>query len=250
MSKTIYGLTVDYSGWAALLVQQTRIRESSAREAADELEAKVVNILKVVASYDTGKAVLEGLAKSGKAITIKNGIDGFAKPLNPEKGTLQGEDRRQCEIDAGKKPSGQKGKGGGTDVDVLYMPNNLECSGGTKCAGNKADEVLLHELTHALRYAAGVSVCRLMTGKYKSYSNEEEFYAIVISNIYLSEKGSTELRADHGFDMGVLDAEEQKNFAKRHKDLLATLKSKQEKLYEALTKIEPKGGFNPIRELK
>lgn len=251
MINAIYGITVDFSGWAAALQRQD-ISEPIARKSADDLEKEVAKNLGIIDTFDTGKAVLDHLQKTKKSITIKNGSEGFTKPLNWETATLQGAQRLHCGgPNAGQKVSpAQKGKGGGSDVDVLWHPKDLTCSGGKKCAGNQADEVLFHELTHALRFAAGKSNCVSMTGKYKSYGDEEEFYAIVISNIYLSEKGKTDLRADHGFEMGVLDADEQKDFVKRHRERLAKLKSQQQTLYDALTKIEPKGGFNPIRQMK
>jgi hypothetical protein len=63
--------------------------------------------------------------------------------------------------------------------------------------GDDADEYLLHEMVHGLRDMAGVSQARPLAGKSIRYDNEEEFFAILITNIYMSEKGERLLRRDH-----------------------------------------------------
>jgi hypothetical protein len=57
------------------------------------------------------------------------------------------------------------------------------------------DEILLHEMVHALRDMQGVSNPVPTTMRYK---NEEEFLAVVITNVYMSKKkGNKLLRPDY-----------------------------------------------------
>lgn len=74
--------------------------------------------------------------------------------------------------------------------------------------GSHGDEVLLHELVHAMRVLGGDAREVKLTGKLQNYHFEEEFFAILVTNIYLSEigraphpwrasPGQSGLRADH-----------------------------------------------------
>jgi hypothetical protein len=89
-----------------------------------------------------------------------------------------------------------KGTGEGTDDHIYYEP-----SARTNGAyGSKADEVLCHELVHAYRDMRGLSNPVPTSGHVLwYYLNEEEWLAILITNIYISAKNShkNELRADH-----------------------------------------------------
>lgn len=59
------------------------------------------------------------------------------------------------------------------------------------------DEVLLHELLHAFRKVRGTFNNIALKKPDKAYDNIEELFAILISNIYISENGKTKLRKDH-----------------------------------------------------
>ena len=52
--------------------------------------------------------------------------------------------------------------------------------------GSDADEVLFHELVHGLRYLVGVNATHNLLNN--DYRDEEEFIAVVVSNIYLAER--------------------------------------------------------------
>ena len=56
-------------------------------------------------------------------------------------------------------------------------------------------EVLFHELTHALRDASGFGDPTPLGGGLKRYGNNEEFIAVLVTNIYMSD--SSNKRADH-----------------------------------------------------
>lgn len=87
-------------------------------------------------------------------------------------------------------------QGGGSNAVVYFTPGEWGKSG---CFAGKPgtlpDEVLVHELVHALRIMQGVfnPVPTVNT----NYTNEEEFLAIVIGNVYLSANKKTALVATH-----------------------------------------------------
>ena len=98
-------------------------------------------------------------------------------------------------------------------VDVEFTPQTWIASGGCagKGPGSTIDEILLHELVHAMRNLGRDSNQVPLTGRLKLYENEEEYFAILVANIYSSELGRqptnwlvgsgtarSGLRADHG----------------------------------------------------
>jgi hypothetical protein len=95
-------------------------------------------------------------------------------------------------------------EGGGSNVELYFTPS--EWGGGkSPCSGPgsswPADQVLVHELVHALRDMQGLTNPVPTTNT--SYLNEEEFLAIVVEDVYISAKGGTKFRANH-FDDSVL----------------------------------------------
>jgi hypothetical protein len=138
--------------------------------------------------------------------------------------------------------------GTGSNCDIHFTPGRPHEVG----PGAKPDEVLLHELVHASRDMRGVRFKGSMNG---DFDNEEEFIAILIDNIYLSEKGQTDIRANHkghkrlpaGFRDHFLEN-------RRHLDqppswLVEALRNRQFRLYDALGKIpESKAKWNPVRQ--
>jgi hypothetical protein len=81
------------------------------------------------------------------------------------------------------------GTGWGLHVLINYSPNTLHTTG----PGGRRDEALVHELVHAIR---------AIRGHFQGYrfghhfGDWEEFFAILVSNIYISELQGP-LRGDH-----------------------------------------------------
>jgi hypothetical protein len=105
------------------------------------------------------------------------------------------------EFDERYNPVDQVAEGGGSDVLVYFTPS--EWGGGeSACSGPgtswPADQVLFHELVHALRDMQGLS--NPVPTANTSYLNEEEFLAIVVEGVYVSAKGGTKFRANHSDD--------------------------------------------------
>jgi hypothetical protein len=77
-----------------------------------------------------------------------------------------------------------------------WKPNGNCNSAGT--AGADEDEVLLHEILHAYRQLSNHQHSdQFNVPPDKNYDTIEDFWAIVVTNVYMSEKGKTLLRQDH-----------------------------------------------------
>ena len=86
------------------------------------------------------------------------------------------------------------GKGGGSDSTIQFTPGMY--TGSVMAKEAKApDEVLFHEMVHASRQMRGVHDDLPVNAGYR---NQEEYLAIVLTNIYMSEKGQWRFRASHG----------------------------------------------------
>jgi hypothetical protein len=142
-------------------------------------------------------------------------------------------------------------EGGGSDATVYFTPSEW---GGAKSPCSRpgstpADEVLFHEMVHALRDMQGLSnpVPTVNT----SYLNEEEFLAIVVANVYVSAKGGTKFRANH-FDESILwsPLNTSKGFVEdeNNRKILDYYSSMWQPTFGQLANLtQPK--FNPFREV-
>src|SRR5262249_2126075 len=74
---------------------------------------------------------------------------------------------------------------------IFFSP---ELWDGTQGPATNTDEVLFHELIHATRDTRGVNIDANVN---KDYINEEEYLAVVLTNIYVSNKGLKSLRKNY-----------------------------------------------------
>jgi hypothetical protein len=74
--------------------------------------------------------------------------------------------------------------------------------------GMEGDEALFHEMVHAARFLGHDLKQTPLTGTMAPYEDEEEFFAIMVTNIYESEKGKTfiSLRRSHFLEPQSLTA--------------------------------------------
>jgi hypothetical protein len=91
------------------------------------------------------------------------------------------------------KPRGrEKGTGKGADVVLFFSAGTWtspwDWPGKPDGPGFLPDDVLFHELVHTTRMLRGKQTHVEVTGR-PNFGNIEEYFATVISNIYLSEKG-------------------------------------------------------------
>jgi hypothetical protein len=127
---------------------------------------------------------------------LGDGMNAYAKPEDADKAVLKG------------APFGKSGvgTGGGTYVSITFTPHmwgpasfdstTITSTGtaGPQGLASNPDEVLYHEMVHASRQMRGVETVGRVD---KPYTNEEEYIAVVLSNIYLAEKGQKLFRAGH-----------------------------------------------------
>jgi hypothetical protein len=94
---------------------------------------------------------------------------------------------------------------GRIEIDPFtWMPVTRACTVPSKwngTSGTRADEILMHEMVHSVRTLNGRNqqgaAPALNVGKYQNYGDTEEFIAILITNISISEQGIKNLRRDH-----------------------------------------------------
>jgi hypothetical protein len=141
----------------------------------------------------------------------------------------------------------RKGTGRGSDAEIFFSPERLRLGG----PGMNPDEVLFHEMVHAVRAIQGVSTSTFKMGG--GYDNAEEFAAVVVTNVYMSEKKQTALRANHGSRVlpnpeKFLDSPDVP--APGARGLLGSFRLRQPTFFAALAGIAPNvAAFNPFRQL-
>lgn len=144
-----------------------------------------------------------------------------------------------------------RGTGRGSEVVIEFTPGfyvrGNPLARRTGMAG-RATEILLHELVHAMMYSRGLNDPRILAGAAgRTYENRAEFNAILVTNIYRSERSRTAaLRASHSltrFDR-MTDIP---NFYTRHQVHVAEFCRKVPQVAQDLAAI---GGawFNPCRD--
>jgi len=187
---------------------------------------------------------------------VKDDINAYAVPVDQQHATLnrhlERSDRDGHAIaDAHGNPI--YGLGGGSDSTVLFTPGTFvkycsEHNAGHK-SGAQPDEVLFHEMVHATRQMRGIYDAAPLGFL---YDTEEEFYAILLANIYASETGRpVDLRSDHfGFEhlaedtnVKFLPRKDMRDYRYR---LIYKFVHQEPKLAQELNKLK-KIPFNPIR---
>lgn len=132
----------------------------------ENFEKDVVTVLDTLWKSGTGKAVIKNTAAM---VFIQ------PRPGTPNPKVLVGAEAHPM----------------GAVVKISFEPDAWPTEKNQLGAG----EVLLHELVHAVRGLVGKADAN-PTGD--AYKDLEEFYAIVVSNIYRSELGKIGLRGGHG----------------------------------------------------
>jgi len=142
------------------------------------------------------------------------------------------------------------GTGKGIDSRVGFTPSTWGRSGSCKCFGPGAepDAILFHEMFHASRTMRGVAYMKKVN---QHYPNEEEFLAVVITNIYQSEKGQA-LRGSYLFPFeGLADPKKfMDNVQKTNPSprlLMEGFRNRQRAFYDALKDLRTLR-FNPARD--
>ncbi len=117
--------------------------------------------------------------------------------------------------------------------------------------GQQPDTTLLHEMVHASRVLGGEFKMTALKGAMATYENEEDFFAITVANVYLSEQGKTYtgMRGSHLLYGPSLQAKEIVSefflFENDNFHLIAKYCEQDSKTADMIAKS--KAAFNPIR---
>lgn len=259
---------------------------------SDTETRRTKSVLDWIAGSETGAALLTSIGETGKTMTIRpfdlgektctaNNRNAFAMAEELEGAVAKGE--RYYQSDDPKTPRDERfdgytegsvsnrvrsllglpqeelvGTGEGSDVVIEFSQkmwgygNICSATGGQP--GASPSQVLLHEMVHGYRMMRGHFYRFPTSGGNRQYDNEEEFHAIVVSNVYTADPttamGNRTLRAHHqGFTplpaAQLTSAGFMANFANRSR--VQRFASEEPGL---ITKLKPvKGPFNPFAAL-
>jgi Effector protein len=201
--------------------------------------------LKAIAASNSGSAVLEEVKRARKGHTVS---------IYPDY-LLGSPEAWAADSKAASKHGNQPGPG--ADVNIAYSPElwgKTKNTVGSVFPGSGADAILHHELVHASRDLRGVTSQSSVSG----YKNVEEFMAVVITNIYMSETDPLgDLRGSYGDEkhpaIKLLNPDRfLDNWQHIHpapRLLLKTFSIDQSELYEDLAFLRVAAPFNPIAQL-
>ena len=151
--------------------------------AAGRYRRQVIEHLTWIDRTKMGRLLLTALRFHGKPITIQPYTGG------------------DCNASGGTRDVG-----GAIQGVVFYSPDTFSLHGAcsaTTTVPNRGlfwDEVLFHELVHVFRQVSGKWNKQPLTFGLNRYDDTEEFIAVLVANIYISDKTNkikTGLRADH-----------------------------------------------------
>lgn len=194
------------------------------RHAAQQHQDKVTACLNRIDSLPSGQALVAELGATRHSIRVMPywhyfrtlpGADYFSSrpiPVRPgESMSYIADGTARAPNDAYEKsapirdensepmPDEGKGTGKGTNVVLFFSAETWKTAAAPKGPGFKSDEVLFHELVHITRMIRGRLTLEKVEGK-GGYGNIEEYFATVISNVYLSDKGEADLRGFYSND--------------------------------------------------
>ncbi|MGC2657904.1 MAG: M91 family zinc metallopeptidase [Bryobacteraceae bacterium] len=171
-------------------------------------------------------------------------FNAYAKPVDVKAATMK--DTTALDDHGKLPPKDQRivGTGTGSNTIVRFSSTTFTGAGAPTGPGTSPDEILLHEMIHALRQMQGRMVRESVAGN-PGMDNYEEFAAITISNIYRSEKGNTTLRADHwGFNPLTGPTVASSVFKSTYLSYLAHMNIEQPRVCQNLR--QAKCAFNPF----
>ncbi len=254
----------DPPGTAGLPVLE-RLRADYLRDplSADPYGRSVRDVLNTLNGQVTGRVILEAIQGSGHQIVIQpynptpqDPQNAYASPTDWSAATPQGQQALQCGGPNQGQPLIQstywgfssapvEGTGSGSNSVVYFTPSMWSAPGGP---GSRADQILLHEMLHAYRQMRGRLLC--MSAGMGNYDTFEEYFAIVITNMYMSEttgSAATPLRAHHhGFS--TLPYPQLFPDSQQNREYLRRIHRENSELTARLA-FRSRGPFNPFRDL-
>ncbi|HEY2018137.1 MAG TPA: M91 family zinc metallopeptidase [Bryobacteraceae bacterium] len=244
-------------------------------DGTNEYTMKLYDIYSKILKNEAGQVIVEGIRDTGKdlvfmprtgrdAETHVCNADTYVPPSQREDRSPYGvsklngnyyhgddddpdtpEDERYIQVNTGRI-----GTGKGVDVTIYFSPDDYyksKCNHGGP--GAQVDDVLHHEMVHALRSMQGQF--NPIPTKNKDYDTDEEFLAIVATNVYISAKGGTRFRAGHhGYKLLNAPLNTSSGFIdnKDNWDLMNIYRLSWDRIFAGLSMVAS-ATFNPFREL-
>jgi hypothetical protein len=188
-------------------------------------ENGVAEVVKTINTSTVGRAVLDEIQAAGMKVTIK-------PARNPTACGAKGDPEAKCQPkDDGRMVFSPGALGRSPDRGLSWITS----------PPYRPDDVLVHELFHKARQARGVA-CVVPRGD--EWHNNEELYAILIANIYLSERGLKLLRGSHRSTFDVL-RETADSISDKYSVALYTLQRDMPSFFAKMNAVPC--SFNPIR---
>ena len=222
---------------------------AEARTRVSNYENDVLRHLGIIYGTWTGRTVITEIAltrqRTMRIIPWPNsGVQNAdAFPTNWADGELQGVTAHDG---LGNPIRGVTGTGRGSDVVVrftgsMWGPGTGHPSGPS----TEPDEILLHEMLHGFRFMCGRAMP--LHSSNPRYDTDEEFAAILITNMYRSERGRSPLRADHhGFQALPAALSTSAAFLNSYRNEVGGLFTENRRLFGSLGALDA-SSFNPCK---
>ena len=196
----------------------------------DFFETTILNLLKEVSRKRVGLLVLYEVKNSGHTLKIR-----------PAKSLMD-----SATLAMTKTEKNVQRALGGTAV-LRFLPGNYDSKSGKFVNIEPffgSDDVLIHELFHTARAMQGLSYFEKTNDL---YDDLEEFFAILVANVYLSETGRNNLlRADHVRSSIVNLDMNSKDFWEKYEHRILKLKKQNPRFFNLMAQVNCQ--FNPFRE--
>ncbi len=168
-------------------------QESLGSLVGKDFERKVVGTLETIRCSQVGRLLLQSLKYSLNILPHSDGLDSRRAYETPQsrdaagqKGTIMYQLGKPIVINGTVR---RYATGGGTACDIHFSPDVFETSaaaakrGSILFAGQRRDEVLFHEMSHALMDMYG---CENRSIPPAGFLTKNEFWSIMTTNIYAS----------------------------------------------------------------
>jgi hypothetical protein len=185
---------------AATDVNFPTVRITGGAHTESEVE-RVLKFIHIDSPSLAGWYIVEGILNNGdrrEGVTIRNPHHNLNNAItNPRGGERNSDQPDSTAEDLLRNP----GRGAGSTID--YYPWEWHQIGGGR-PGAARDEILMHELVHAYMIQRGISSIRnLQHARYarrlRRFDIVDDFFAVMITNVYASECGRPIRRDHHGF---------------------------------------------------
>lgn len=199
-------------------------------DSPDFFETTILNLLKEVSRKRVGLLVLYEVKNSGHILKIR-----------PAKSLMDSQTFALTKIEK----SVRRAVSG--NAILRFLPGNYD-SKSKKFINIEPffapDDVLIHELFHTARAMQGLSYFEITND---SYDDLEEFFAVMVSNVFLSETGRNHrLRAGHVPSLIVKLGMTSKDFWMKYDHRIIKLKKQNPMFFNLMAQVNCQ--FNPFRE--